>query len=410
MTHSLLQRALAWGLAVLVLLGLAGAALAQPAEVKIALIGPLSGPWARQGALMRLGAEMAVDTINAQGGIQSLGGARLRLVIQDAGDSAEKAKNAAQRLVAQEPDLVGGMGAWLSSFTLAVTEVTERARLPWITLSYSDLITERGFRYVFQTSPTGGTQARNALPTLLDLAESATGRRPRTAAIISDNTAAPLSFAKPMREGGFERLGVKLLVDEIFTPPLSDATPLVQKVRSARPDFLLLLATSVPDDTLILQKLNEFGLTARRLPRIGNGAHLGVPELLQTVGPELLEGLLSIVANWPGKGHEALVAAFRERTGEPWMTQDSLSLYGAVWILKEALERAGVAERDAVAQAIREMDTTSGPAHYFPGGRVKFEANGRRAGAPVVVFQWQNSVPVTVYPPEMAVAKPYWTQ
>ena len=51
---------------------------------------------------------------------------------------------AAQRLVAQEPDVVGGTGAWLSSFTLAITEVTERAKLPWLTLSYSDVITERG--------------------------------------------------------------------------------------------------------------------------------------------------------------------------------------------------------------------------------------------------------------------------
>jgi branched-chain amino acid transport system substrate-binding protein len=384
--------------------------VAQPKEVKIGLIAPLSGPWARQGKLMRLGAEMAIDDINAQGGIKALGGAKLRLVIQDAGDSAEKAKNAAQRLVAQEPDLVGGMGSWLSSFTLAVTEVTERVGLPWITLSYSDRITERGFKYVFQTSPTAGTQAQNALPTLLDLAENATGKRPATAAIISDNTAAPISFAKPMREGGFEKLGVKLVVDEIFTPPLSDATPLVQKVRSARPDFFLLLATNVPDDTLILQKLNEFGLTAKRLPRIGNGTHLGVPDLLHTVGPDLLEGMLIIVANWPIKGQEGLIERFKERTGEAWMTQDSISLYGSVWIFKEALEQAGTANREQVSQAIRRMDTTAGPGRYFAGGRVKFEPNGRRAGAPVVVIQWQHGQPVTVYPVESAVAKPTWTQ
>ena len=85
-----------------------------------------------------------------------MGGAKLELVAIDAGDSAEKAKNAAQRLVAQEPDVVGGMGAWLSTFTLAVTEVTERAEIPWLTLSYADTITDRGFKYVFQTSPTAG--------------------------------------------------------------------------------------------------------------------------------------------------------------------------------------------------------------------------------------------------------------
>jgi ABC-type branched-subunit amino acid transport system substrate-binding protein len=115
----------------------AGAA-AEPAEVKVALVVPLSGPWARQGLLEREGAEMAIEDINAAGGIKSLGGAKLKLIIGDTGDTVEKAKNAAQRLVAQEPDLVGGVGAWLSSFTLAVTEVTERAEIPWLTLSYSD--------------------------------------------------------------------------------------------------------------------------------------------------------------------------------------------------------------------------------------------------------------------------------
>jgi branched-chain amino acid transport system substrate-binding protein len=387
-----------------------GTAGAQAKEVKVAMIAPMSGPWARQGKLMQLGADMAIDDINAQGGIKALAGAKLRLVVLDAGDSAEKAKNAAQRLVAQEPDVVGGTGAWLSSFTLAVTEVTERARIPWLTLSYSDLITERGFEYVFQTSPTAGTQAKNALPALLDLAEKATGKRPTTVGIISDNTASPISFMKPMREGGLEKLGLKLVVDEIFTPPLSDATPLVQKVRSARPEVLLMLPTSVPDDSLVLQKLKEFGLTRDRLPVVGNGAHLGSPDLLNTVGKELLEGMMTIVANWPIKGQEEIMQRFKKRTNEPFMTQDSICTYGDMWIFKEALEKAGAADRAKVADALRAMDTTTGPARYFAGGRVKFEKNGRRAGAPVVVIQWQGGEPQTVYPLEGAFAPARWSK
>jgi len=388
----------------------AGTAGAQAKEVKVAMIAPMSGPWARQGKLMQLGADMAIDDINAQGGIKALGGAKLRLVVLDAGDSAEKAKNAAQRLVAQEPDVVGGTGAWLSSFTLAVTEVTERARIPWLTLSYSDLITERGFEYVFQTSPTAGTQAKNALPALLDLAEKATGKRPTTVGIISDNTASPISFMKPMREGGLEKLGLKLVVDEIFTPPLSDATPLVQKVRSARPEVLLMLPTSVPDDSLVLQKLKEFGLTRDRLPVVGNGAHLGSPDLLNTVGKELLEGMMTIVANWPIKGQEEIMQRFKKRTNEPFMTQDSICTYGDIWIFKEALEKAGAADRAKVSDALRAMDTTTGPARYFAGGRVKFEKNGRRAEAPVVVIQWQGGEPLTVYPLEGAFAPARWSK
>src|SRR5205807_2126839 len=120
-----------------------GLARAQTKSVKMAMIVPLSGPWARQGQLLRQGAEMAIDEINQKGGIEKLGGAKFELVVGDAGDSTEKAKNAAQRLLSDQPDLIGGFGSWLSSFTLAVTEVTERAELPWLTLSYSDAITNR---------------------------------------------------------------------------------------------------------------------------------------------------------------------------------------------------------------------------------------------------------------------------
>src|SRR5215831_6974818 len=166
-------------------LGLAGAAATalaprparaqNPKEVKIALVVPLSGPWARQGILEQMGAEMAIDDVNSSGGIKALGGAKMKLVLYDTGDTAEKAKNAAQRLVAQEPDVVGGIGCWLSSFTLAATEVSERAELPWLTLSYSDLITGRGYKYIFQSSPTADAQSTALLPRVVDLASKAGG-------------------------------------------------------------------------------------------------------------------------------------------------------------------------------------------------------------------------------------------
>ncbi|HUN46056.1 MAG TPA: ABC transporter substrate-binding protein [Stellaceae bacterium] len=383
-------------------------AAADPAEVKVALIVPLSGPWARQGQLERLGAEMAMDDINNGGGIKSLGGAKLKLIVADAGDSAEKAKNAAQRLVAQEPDLVGGVGAWLSSFTLAVTEVTERAEIPWFTLSYSDQITARGFHYVFQTSATADKQAELALPTMLAMAKAATGKQPTTTGILSDNTAAPVSFVKPMRAGGLEKAGLKLVVDETYTPPLSDATPLVSKVRTSRPEFLWVISTNVPDDTLLLQKLSEMGIGANKLPVVGNGAHMGAPELLKTAGADAMEDTFVTVANWALKGQEELIERFKKRTGEPWLTQDSLCAYGHFWIIKDALEKAAAADRHKVADAVRAMDTSESSAKFFAGGHIKFDGNGRRVDAPLVIVQWQKGIPVTVYPPESATHKAVW--
>jgi branched-chain amino acid transport system substrate-binding protein len=400
---------LALGAGIATLGGARRASAQNPAEVKVALLAPISGPWARQGLLMKMGAEMAIDDINASGGIRSLGGARMKLVIYDAGDSVEKAKNAAQRMVAQDPDIVGGTGAWLSSFTLAVTEVTERAEIPWLTLSYADSLTTRGFRYIFQNSPTNDNQAIAILPTLMQLAERATGRKPTRLGMISDSTASPQSFVRPVRATEAAKHGLRIVVDETFTPPLSDATPLIQKVRSARPDFLLFIATNVPDDKLVMEKLNEYGLGQAKLPTIGNGGHMAVPELVQLTGPEILEGLMVCMANWPGKEQEALTRRFVERTKEPWMGHDSIFPYADMMILREAMERAGSADKRKVAEAIRGFDIRNeGPALFFPSKRLKFDSRGRLEDAQLVTVQWKSGVPVLVDPPSMAVAEAYW--
>ena len=383
-------------------------ARAQAKEVKIAMLVPLSGPWARVGLLEQMGAELAIEDINNSGGIKSMGGAKLKLMQFDAGESSEKAKNAAQRMVAQEPDLVGGFGSWLSSFTLAVTEVTERASLPWLTLSYSDLITGRGFKFVFQTSPTADVQAAQLIPTVMALAEKTTGKRPTKVAIIGDNTASSVSFLKQMREKSLPEAKLNIVMDQIFTPPLSDATALVQPVRGARPDFVLLQSTAVPDDKQLMDKFGEYGLTGGKLPMIGGGGHWTAPELLKTVGPELMQGMMVGLANWPGKELDDLSKRFMAKTGEPWFGHDSLFGYGHVMVLKQALENAGVADRVKVAEAIRTMNMTDGPAKYFAGGRMQFDENGRRVGAGLVIVQWQNGKPVTIFPKEMATAEAIW--
>ena len=384
-------------------------ALAQGNSVKIGLIVPLSGPWARQGEVMRIGAEMAVDHINAAGGIAALDGAQLELVVFDAGDSVERAKNAAQRMVAEHPDLVGITGSYLSSFTLAVSEVTERAELPMLTLSYSDLITGRGFRYIFQTSPTGVKQAEDSLPILMDLAETAAGTRPKRLGIVMDSTAASVAFVKPIKEGNtLTSLGLDLVVDQTFTPPLANATPLIQRVRATRPDLFLLLPTAVSDAKLLLEKMNEFGLGRGRLPTVSNGSAMGDPDLLANMTPELLEGVMTTVGNWSVKGLESISDEYKARSGEPWLTQNPICAYGHVWILKTALEMAGRADRNAVAEAIRSMDLKDGPAVYFPGGRIRFDEDGRRIDAELLVVQWQSGEPKTVYPPSAALAAPLW--
>jgi branched-chain amino acid transport system substrate-binding protein len=380
----------------------------NPREVKIALVVPLSGPWARQGILEQMGAELAIEDVNASGGIKALGGARMKLVLYDTGDSAEKAKNAAQRLVAQEPDVVGGIGSWLSSFTLAVTEVTERAELPWLTLSYSDLITGRGFKYVFQSAPTADAQATALLPRVVDLATKGGSGKPTKVAFVGDNSAAVVSFMKPIRSHVAKDLGLTIVADETYTPPLADATTLVQKIRSGRPDFIVLQSTNVGDDKLLLDKLAERGITASTVPLVGGGGHWTVPELLKVAGREHLEGMIVGLANWPGKALGDLEKRFVAKTGEPWFGHDSIFPYAHVMIFKEALERTKSTDRKKLGEMLHTIDLKDGPAKLFPDGRVKYDEVGRRVGAELCIVQWQKGRPVAVHPESIAVSKAVW--
>ena len=385
----------------------AGAASAQARTIKIGTVVPLSGPFAAIGQNIKAGAEMAIEDINASGGIKSLGGARLELVAADAEDSVEKAKNAAQRLLAQEPTLVGGLGDALSGMTLVVTEMTERAELPWITQTFADVLTERGFKYLFEAVPVASMQGQLTLPTVMDLAKLAGGAVPKTAAVVADTNQAIQGMIKTWREGGFDKAGLTPLSEKSYTPPISDATELIANLRRNKPDILFLMPAALPDLKLMLDKLSEFGLGRDVLPTFAVAGPSATPELLNVAGAKSLENFFSINSNWPGKRHQDLVARFKTRTGRPWMTSQGIDGYGQIMIYREALEKTGAADRKKIAEYMRKMDGTTGASEYFS-GPLKWDERGRRVGANLVIAQWQGGQPVPVYPASMATAKPIW--
>ena len=118
---------------------------AQPAAINIGVIVPLSGANAQFGVNSRNGIELVADEINAAGGIKALGGAKLNLVVGDATSNPATAAIAAQRLITQN-DVTAVFGAFASSLTLAISEVTARANIPLLTMAFADQITARGLR------------------------------------------------------------------------------------------------------------------------------------------------------------------------------------------------------------------------------------------------------------------------
>jgi branched-chain amino acid transport system substrate-binding protein len=116
---------------------------AQRPTVNIGVIQPLSGANAQFGINCRNGIELVADAINAAGGIKALGGAKINLVVSDATSNPTTASTVAQRLITQN-ELTAVLGAFASSLTLAISEVTARADIPFLTQSYADEITGRG--------------------------------------------------------------------------------------------------------------------------------------------------------------------------------------------------------------------------------------------------------------------------
>jgi ABC-type branched-subunit amino acid transport system substrate-binding protein len=206
-----------------------------------------------------------------------------------------------------------------------------------------------------------------------------------------------------MKERLLKELGIELVVDETFTPPLADATPLVQKVRAARPDLLFFLPTVISDAKLVMEKMNEFGMGQGKVPVISFGIAIAEPDMLRTMSPELLQGVMSAVGSWGSKGHEDLMAELKTKYNEPWMTQNAISTYADMWVIKDALEKAGQGRPRGGGQALRTMD--GGPSKFYPAGLIKFDDKGRRVDAGLTIIQWQSGVPVTVYPDNLALPR-----
>lgn len=133
-------------------------------EVRIGIVVPLSGIGATVGTQMKTGATIAIDEINAKGGIKALGGAKLRLIAGDSQGKPDVGASETERLIQRENVHVM-IGSYQSATTIVTTEVAERYKTPWVVLaSVSDRITGRGFKYVFPALQHGRVRRQRAAP------------------------------------------------------------------------------------------------------------------------------------------------------------------------------------------------------------------------------------------------------
>jgi branched-chain amino acid transport system substrate-binding protein len=376
-------------------------------EVVIGAAWPLSGPFEFNGNAVLAGAEAAVADINEAGGIASLDGATLRLETADAGGTPEEASSAVDRLLSDHEDLVAIAGSWLSSLTLAATEVSERQGVPFVTESFADDVTEReGFRHIFDYAPPSSQITGLLLDSVVPSLEDA-GITLEQVAVIGDNSAA----ATPLQDGlvaEFGDRGIDVVAQEQWATPLQDASGVAQTVANADPDAVFLIAFSFNDVSSLISQLRARGVT---VPIIQNGGQAIVPQW-RDLG-DSITGLASFVYTNPLNKSAELAASIAEQTAQPYVWQDQLGGYFAIQVIAAGLEAAGSADREALNDALHELELGEGPAvDLMPTDVVQFDDTGRIDPPFGVLAQWQTVdgelVPCTVFPEEFATCDPSW--
>jgi branched-chain amino acid transport system substrate-binding protein len=383
--------------------GAGGGAAEAGDPVKIGLVIHDTGPYADTGRMMRIGAQLAIDEINAAGGIEALGGAEMELVIEDAGADVGSAVQAANRVLSE--GVVAGIGTGISSATLAVTEVAERRQIPWITMSFEDQITERGFQYVFATSPKTSEFTDLWANAIDDLAR-ANGTPIERVGIVSGVNVVAVTAAQQLRETYAPKYGWNIVMDQtVEEGTLRDATPVVQTIQATQPQ-LLLVGSSIADLQAITRKEVELGMTP--VPWVLSGAPYLSGAFLEALGPAAVNGTFAVASAAPFAGQEELAQRVRD-AGDPYPQQYHFATYSHVHLLKEAIERAGSRDPQQIRDALAATDVSEGPAAApWPAQRVRFDETGRAVDRVAVLVQWQGDQPVTVYPLERAQGEAIW--
>jgi len=364
-------------------------------SVKVAVIAPLAGAFAVSGQDVLNGAKLAAEEINAAGGIKSLGGRKLELLVGDAGQSPETAVTTARRVLNQKP--VAAIGSWYSSLTLAATQIAERSRIPWVTGSVADDITNRGFKYVYKISAGSEASAQGLIDAI-----KLVGADSYRLALLGDNNAANTSiqaFIKTKVDPS------SIVSEQTWTPPLSDATPVVNGILRSKPDIIYLGATSTSDQALVLKQLAAQGNTA---PIVMGASSAANPTFRDAVGSQGMEGVIVATGvSFPGKGAEDINQKYVESTKQAFMDCEALTGYVNIYVVAQALEQAGKADPAAVKQALDDMDIQN--FHVFealPGGaRMKFDETGLRENNAVEILQWQGGQPRVIAPADVATAE-----
>lgn len=386
------------------LLGMMSSPVMAADPVKVGYLIPLSGTAAASiGQEMSHATHLAIKHINAEGGIKSMGGAPLQLVEVDSRGDPKVGITETERLITVEkvPVMVG---AFQSNVTFPATAVAEKYQVPWLVdLAAKADITERGFKYVFRPTQVPSSSNADSVIDFVAWAGEKAGKPPRTAAIVFENTDWGQDLAKTLRTR-FKELGIEVVLDESYPPNAPDLRPLVLKVKGRKPDIISV--TSYTADAIQIQKL----LAQTRVDAmaiIGSAAGHVDKSFVPSVGVKNADYTYT-TTGWAGYD-SAITTPFAKRFWDEYVaaykdepTELSVSAYAAMWILKDALERAGKAEPEAIRDALAKTAMKGNDLTKLVGYDIALDEKGQNTLKRYVVQQIVDGKYHTVWPPNLA--------
>lgn len=353
----------------LVMIGSMVAGCGKSDTIKIGTIQSISGPVSTYGIQTRDAIKMAVEEINARGGVL---GKQVELIVEDDEASPDKTTNAFKKLVAKDK-VVAVIGALISKCTLAITQEAQAKKVVLLTpTSTNDTVTDAGdyvYMSCYNDSFQGQVVAQFARETM----------KAKNAAILYDITN---DYSKGLTKNfidKFEALGGKVVVSESYSAGEKDFNAQLTKIKAAKPDILF-----IPDYyntvSLIAKQVRSQGINITML-----GAD-GWDEITNNAGDEVLGSFYC--NHYSPDSDDPDVQTFVQKYTEKFkMTPNALAAlgYDATYILLDAIERAGSTDPEMIKAALMETDDK------FVTGNIRFNEQRRPIKSAVMLKIVKNA-------------------
>jgi branched-chain amino acid transport system substrate-binding protein len=327
---------------------LAGVGAAQAQDIlKIGGVGPLSGGGTAWGLAAQRGIEIAIEEINAAGGVKADGKAyKLQLVMYDDQYTGAGGKAAAERLVNQDKVkfIIGPVG---SPPALGVISVTNPAKVIALTNGYAPQILKNDNKdpYNFRIYP---TNIEFGPPLIKWLKENAPGVK--KVAMLAPNDAVGQSVAGALADD-YRKQGFEVTL-ELFERGIKEFTPLILRMMAQKVDAFEFDGNSPGDAGLMLKQIRQAGFKGKVIQIGGPGSD----EIIEIAGAAA-EGFLSYgVFDWDTPAGKKLRPIYEQKYGKGIINQFMPAFYHTVFLLVDAIKRADSTDTDKVRDALDAMN------------------------------------------------------